>query len=63
MGRKTRLCSCPQRCGGALQQDKAFDGRPRFTCSKCGHVFTNGKSGEPYASVVPVSPTNREEGR
>ena len=53
MGRRTRLCSCPQRCGGGLVQDRTFFGRPQFTCTKCGHQFTSGKTGEPWASVVP----------
>lgn len=55
MSRQSRLCRCPQRCGGGLEQSSARDGRPRFTCTKCGHTFTAGKDGEPYASAVPKS--------
>lgn len=58
MSRASRLCACPQRCGGGLVQDRAPfpmpNGRPRFTCTKCGHQFTNGLDGHPYAAVVPM---------
>ena len=59
MTRATRLRHCPQRCGGGLEQTRDvrftdWRGRPRFTCGKCGHSFTAGRDGEPYASVVPM---------
>lgn len=41
-------------CGGGLVQSKAEgDGRPLFSCARCGYSFTNGKSGGPWAAVVP----------
>jgi hypothetical protein len=40
---------CPS-CGGSYATDKAGDGRPRFTCGACGHVWTNGGDGGKYAA-------------
>ncbi len=57
-GLMVRPDTCPTRCGGGLVQDRAPfpmpNGRPRFTCAKCGHQFTYGADGGPYASVVPM---------
>lgn len=53
---KKRLRRCPQRCGGGLTQSALAygDHRPVFRCGKCGHQFTNGKTGGPYAEAVPM---------
>ena len=61
--RNYRIC----RCGGGLVQDKAFDGRPLFICTRCDAHFTNGRSGGEYAKVVPMrlqpSTKDQETGR
>ena len=49
------LRTCPQRCGGGLTQAQAPDGRPQFSCAKCGASFTHGHDGGPYAAAVPMS--------
>lgn len=63
MSRASRLRQCPQRCGGGLLQGRSYFGRPEFTCTKCGHRFTAGDSGEPWASVVPMAPQKLSERR
>jgi len=39
---------CPRCIKGGYAQDIALDGRPRFTCSRCGHYWTCGKDGREY---------------
>jgi hypothetical protein len=45
-------------CGGGFFASRALDGRPLFTCSKCGATWTNGYSGEPYLSQCRASGTD-----
>jgi transposase-like protein len=46
-GINPRACIRCHRSG--FTQDKAHDGRPRFTCQACGEVWTSGRTGEPWA--------------
>ena len=40
---------CPFCALGGYRQGTAYDGRPMFTCERCGHVWSQGKSGGKYA--------------
>lgn len=45
---KPRPARCPACNVGGYTRGAAEDGRPQFTCTRCDHVWTSGKSGKPY---------------
>jgi hypothetical protein len=47
---------CPACRQGGYKVEEATDGRPKFTCTKCDHVWTCGLDGGPYVAPprVPV---------
>lgn len=36
------------------------DGRPMFLCHACEHLFTHGRDGGPWASLVPSEEERRQ---
>ena len=49
---------CPQCRVSGYTQGVAPDGRPKFTCQRCGYWWTNGKDGGEYL----VSATHQQGG-
>ncbi len=52
MKNRPRKPHCPRCKHTGFRLSKAVDGRPLFTCDKCGEWWTNGHSGEPYIQHV-----------
>lgn len=49
---------CPRCRRSGFTRSVASDGRPKFTCQACEHVWTSGHSGGVYAGHEQWSATN-----
>jgi transposase-like protein len=41
--------ACPKCRGKGYTTSRAVDGRPKFTCTSCGHIWTAGTRGGVWA--------------